>query len=123
MSSKINVYFNKYKENTFFELAYDFQKKANLANQNGEFLKSWALSSGARLSFIIDLVIDIAAVPFAILGIVFSAIPALFTWGKETSTFTFNRNLIEQKVNQLMLSSLGAFISPWLVVEKLHTFK
>jgi hypothetical protein len=117
LPSEVNSLFSIHSENVFFEKAHILQTAAKTANGEGKFLLSWTLSSAARCCFLLDLIINVASVTLAILGAAFGGLAAIVTWGKETRLLDNSIKLLQKKISQLALSLIGAFLSPWLVVE------
>ncbi|MFQ5729730.1 MAG: hypothetical protein ACE5GN_05155, partial [Waddliaceae bacterium] len=112
--TKLDDFFRESPDNYFYDLANEWEKESIRDSDNGKYLQSWAVSTSARLPYLADAVVTVAAAPLAFIGMIFGLVPAIFTWGKETSLLSYSSNKFIEKINHLCISLLGAFISPWL---------
>ncbi|NGX42776.1 MAG: hypothetical protein K940chlam7_01064 [Chlamydiae bacterium] len=100
-------------DNYFFNAANNWEKRAIISSYNKQFFKSWLQSTAARLPYLVDVIINVVAIPLMLIGALFGAIPAIFTWGKDRSFLDFSLNKLLEKTTHLFISLFGAIISPW----------
>lgn len=98
----------------FFDRAYTLQFESNKQEQKGHFFLSWTFSTSSRICFLMDCIINITAIPFILLATAFGYLLHQKAFTKQGILF------LKEKLFHLPLSFVGTFISPCLVVEKLH---
>ena len=79
--------------------------------EGGHYLKSWARMVPARLSFLADAVVHAAILPFMLIAFIFAACEMVFTWGQRSAAFWEGVSSLDDTVNRLFASLLGALVS------------
>lgn len=88
-------------------------------SEGGQHLKSWGISTCARLPFLADAIIDVVTAPLYLIGTLFALVPVIFTWGGEDQLeffMEFGAKFLE-KINHLTVSLVGSVVSPWLAYQ------
>lgn len=106
-------------DNRLYEFANDCMVKSWDKWDLREIGSSWGYTIPARLAYVCDAIINLVVLPFAIIGITFGTLHALFTWNRQSPFFQATLSHITEKTNHLFLSTCGAFISPALA----HRFR
>lgn len=106
-------------DNRLYEFANDCMVQSWDKWDLREIGSSWGYTMSARLAYVSDAIINLVILPFAIIGVTFGTLHALFTWNRQSPIFQSNLSFITQKTNHLLLSCFGAFISPALA----HRFR
>lgn len=82
------------------------------SSERGDYLSAWSNTMPARLNYLMDTVINAAAVPFYGIGAGYGAAEALFTWGRETAYLTESLKGIDNSLSRAIFGSFGAIVSP-----------
>lgn len=101
-------------DNYFYDMANNLEEQSIQAGEHQEYLRSWGLSFAARVPYVADVIVDVVTMPFYLIGCVFGIVPAIVTWGNETSLLANCSVKLLEKFNHFWLSLFGATISPWL---------
>ncbi|MBS0629629.1 MAG: hypothetical protein JSS30_05315 [Verrucomicrobia bacterium] len=101
-------------ENRFYDVANSHMAQSWEKWELGELGDAWKLSISARLAYLCDTIINLVALPFAIIGVTFGSFHALFTWDWNSTSFQSTKYYITERTNHLVLSLFGSIISPAL---------
>lgn len=106
-------FLGKHHDNYLFNIANSWEKQAIQLNQEKKYIASWSLSTAARLPYLASAIVDAVIAPIALIGSLFGMVPAVFTWGKQTSLLFFSGKKLIEKINHVCISVFGAIVSPW----------
>ncbi len=76
--------------------------------------QSWAHTVPARFFYLCDMIVNITALPFAIISVTFGLLHALCTLNYRSPTFKATKHFIFERSSHLFLSAFGSVISPAL---------
>lgn len=99
-------------DNRLYEYANDCMIKSWESWETNEGSSSWKYSASARLAYLCDMIVNLVILPFAIIGITFGSLHALFTWNWQSTLFQSTKSFISKTSNHLFISLFGALVSP-----------
>ncbi len=99
-------------DNRLYEFANDCMVQSWDKWELREIGSSWGYTIPARLAYLCDSIVNLVVLPFAIIGITFGTLHAVFTWNRQSTVYQSALNHIIEKTSHLVLSFIGACISP-----------
>lgn len=102
-------------ENVFYNAANAWVHQALAESQNGQCIQSWLSTIPARLCYIADMIVDLAALPLATIGLIVGLFYATLTcnW-RQNTLLHFYYSKTTEKTNHFCVSCFGSLISPAL---------
>lgn len=100
--------------NALYEYANDCVVKAHQLETDGKVVSSWAQTVPARLSYLADVIVNVAILPFGILRFLGCGLLALSTWNWSNPSYQESKRALLERSNHLVMSSVGFLVSPTL---------